>query len=85
MQRCVKSGAANYRVGVLGTSGRRSFHLAFYPMHGSGADAEFLRGSENTRARRQLRPDSLNHFGTHGATLEPLRLAQRPRKGSFDS
>jgi hypothetical protein len=57
----------------------------FTPMHGSGADAEFLRGSENTRARRQLRPDSLNHFGTHGATLEPLRLAQRPRKGSFDS
>jgi hypothetical protein len=51
-------------------------------MHRAGADAECLGRFEDTRARHQFRPNTLNDIGAHRATPEPFSCAQaraRPR------
>jgi hypothetical protein len=62
-----------------------SHHLAFDPVHGSGADAERLGRLEDACAGRQLRADALNDIGAHRATPESLPLGSCPRKAEFDA
>jgi hypothetical protein len=53
-------------------------------MHRSGADAQRFGRFEDTRARHQFRPNTLNDIGAHRATPEPFSLCSGTGKAQVD-